>query len=415
MNGRKHALHELYTDIGAQRERFARLRDGLLEMGHPADRIRYYSAPGRTELGGNHTDHQNGHVLAAAVNIDMAAAAVPTDRPLIRIYSDTYAPVLVSLDDLSPREEEREHSPSLVRGIAEALRQRGYHVGGFDLVMHSQVPRGSGLSSSAAFEVLIGTVMNGLYCGGALTAVELAQIGQWAENVYFGKPCGLMDQMASSVGDVVAIDFADPARPVIRKVALDLREKGYALAIIRCGDDHADLTDAYGAIPAELGAVAAFFGKRTVLEIPREDFLAALPQLREVVGDRAVLRTFHIWADDARAVRQAEALERDDMPAYFRLVRESGESSWMLLQNVVPPNDAKKQGLAFTLGLCRQLLGDRGACRVHGGGFAGTVQAYVPLAEAETFRTRIDAVLGEGACMLLTIRSVGGAELEADL
>ena len=408
----KQELGMLYGNTAAAKARYQALAAQLCRLGHPAEAIRYFSAPGRTELGGNHTDHQNGHVLAAAVDIDMAAAAVPTGDRRIRILSDTHNAVSLELDGFAPKAEERDHSPSLIRGIAAALRERGFAPGGFDMVMNSQVPTGSGLSSSAAFETLIGTVMNGLFCDGRLNAVELAQIGQWAENVFFGKPCGLMDQMASSVGGVVAIDFADPAAPKVRQIALSLEAQGYALAIIRSGDSHADLTDAYGAIPQELGQVAAFFGKKSVLELDRARVMAALPQLREAVGDRAILRTFHVWDDDARAVQMADALERNDFAAYLRLVRESGESSWRYLQNVVAPGDPKRQGVAFALALCGRLLGQRGAFRVHGGGFAGTIQAYVPLERAGQFRQEIDAVLGEGACMLLRIRRVGGAELQ---
>lgn len=394
-----------------QRARFENLAQSLRAQGHPDGRIRFFSAPGRTELGGNHTDHQNGHVLAAAVDIDMAAAAIAVPGSVIRMRSEGFAPICVDLRELSPQPEEAGSSAALVRGVAAALIARGYPVGGFELAMDSQVPPGSGLSSSAAFEILLGTVMNGLFCGGAVDPVTLAQIGQWAENVYFDKPCGLMDQMACSVGGAVAIDLKDPQRPVLRRMQAPLEAHGYALAILRCGDDHADLTDEYGAIPRELGALAAYFGETSVLRLDRARVLQELPALRRAVGDRAILRTFHVWADDERVPLQARALERGDFQSYLELVRKSGESSWMYLQNVVAPGSSRAQGLAFTLALCRQLLGEKGACRVHGGGFAGTAQAYVPLAQAESFRRGIDAALGEGACMLVGIRPVGGTEL----
>lgn len=410
----KTKLTTLYHNAHAQRRRYQVLRDRLLELRHTPEEIRYFSAPGRTELGGNHTDHQNGHVLAASVDIDMAAAAAPNEDGMIRVYSDSYAPVYVELSDLSPHPAETTHSASLVRGIAANLTNRGYTVGGFDLMMSSDVPPGSGLSSSAAFEVLMGTVMNELFCDGRLTAVEVAQIGQWAENVYFDKPCGLMDQLACACGGVIAVDLKDPKQPVIDQLQVSLEQAGYALAIIRCGDDHADLTDDYGAIPVELGGIAAFYGKKNVLELDRARVLADLPQLRKELGDRAVLRMLHVWADDERAGQQAKALADGAWDRYLRLVRESGESSWMYLQNVLSSKDPARQSLAMTLALCRQLLDGQGAYRVHGGGFAGTAQAYVPLERAEDFRRGIDGVLGSGACMLLSIRGFGGVEVVPD-
>lgn len=407
----KQNASNLYTDLSAQKARYARLRDRLLELRHKAEEIRYFSAPGRTELGGNHTDHQNGHVLAAAVNLDMAAAAAPNGENVIRVFSDSYAPFYVNLDNLMPQPQEKASSAGLVRGIAANLSNRGFRIEGFDLMMSSDVPTGSGLSSSAAFEVLLGTVMNELFCGGLLTAVEIAQIGQWAENVYFDKPCGLMDQLASSVGGVVAIDLNDPKAPQIEKLFVSPERAGYALAILRCGGDHADLTDDYAAIPNELGHLASECGAKTVLALDREKVMAELPYLRRTVGDRAILRMFHVWADDARARQQADALRSDDWGTYLRLVRESGESSWMYLQNVISSKDPARQSLGFTLALCRELLQGKGAYRVHGGGFAGTCQAYVPLDQAESFRTAIDAVLGVGACMLLRFRDTGGCEV----
>lgn len=407
-------LTTLYPDADRQRARYGALRDRLLELRHAPEEIRYFSAPGRTELGGNHTDHQNGHVLAASVNIDMAAACAENGDGVIRVFSDSYAPIYVELSDLTPQPGEKARSAALIRGIAANIVSRGYTVGGFDLMMTSDVPPGSGLSSSAAFEVLLGTVMNELFCGGSLTAVEIAQIGQWAENVYFDKPCGLMDQLACACGGVIGVDLSDPKQPVIRQLQVSLERAGYALAIIRCGDDHADLTDDYGAIPVELGHIAAVYDKTSVLALDRAAVLRDLPQLHKRVGDRAILRMLHIWDDDQRAAQQAEALAVGDWDSYLRLVRESGESSWMYLQNVLSSKDPAHQSLAFTLALCRQLLEGRGACRVHGGGFAGTAQAYVPLDMADSFRRSVDRVLGAGACMLLSIRAYGGTELTFD-
>lgn len=409
----KWKLKDLYagTDVERQRARYLVLRDRLVEMGHDVEKVRFFSAPGRTELGGNHTDHQRGHVLAASVDLDMASAVAENADNVIRVFSDSYAPFSVELDELSIRPEEAGKSAALVRGIAANLSNLGYRIGGFDLTMTSDVPGGSGLSSSAAFEVLLGTVMNALFCGDKLTAVEIAKIGQWAENVYFDKPCGLMDQLACALGGVAAIDLKDPAQPVIRQILFSFEQAGYALAILRCGGSHEDLTEDYAAIPRELGQLASLLGKTSVLDLDREAVLADLPRLRRDAGDRAVLRMFHIWAENKRAAQQAEALEKGELDRYFRLVKESGESSWMYLQNVLSSGDPARQSLGVTLALCRELLGEQGAYRVHGGGFAGTAQAYVPLSMADEFKRKIERVLGAGACMLLRIRPIGGAEL----
>jgi len=372
-----------------------------------------FSAPGRTEIGGNHTDHQHGHVLAAGVDLDILAAVTVNQSGMIRLQSQGYPLMVVDLGELTPKKEEENTSPALIRGVCAKFAALGCPLQGvgLDVYMTSNVPGGSGLSSSAAFEVLIGTMLNELFFGGRCSAVEIAQIGQYAENVFFGKPCGLMDQTASSVGGVVAIDFADPAQPVVEQVTVDLEKEGYALCIINSGAGHADLTGEYAAITDELAAVSAYFGKKVLREIPEADFYAALPQVRQVAGDRGVLRAVHFYAEDRRAVAEKEALRSGDFQAFLALVRESGRSSACYLQNVIPTGQTKEQALMVTVALAEHLLGGRGAARVHGGGFGGTAQAFVPLDLLDTFKAGMEAVLGEGSCHVVTIRPVGGVKL----
>lgn len=367
-----------------------------------------FSAPGRTEISGNHTDHQHGCVLAAAVNLETVAQVEMNGTDLIRVQSEGYPPVEVVLNDFTVHEEEKNTTAALIRGVAAAFYQRGAELRGFDAKVHSTVLPGSGLSSSAAFEVLIGTICNELFFGKQLNAVEIAQIGQYAENVYFGKPCGLMDQTASSVGGMVCIDFADPAAPVVEKIDFDFTAAGHALCIIDSGADHADLTEEYAAIPGELKRVCQFFGKDVLREIPEADFLGALPQLRHQVPDRAILRAVHFYQENSRVQRQAQALRDGDFDAFLRLVSESGRSSWMYLQNITPAGATEHQDVAVALALCDTLLRGRGAFRVHGGGFAGTVQAFVPLEMLDSFKEGMERVLGEGKCHVLSIRSEGG-------
>lgn len=371
-----------------------------------------FSAPGRTEISGNHTDHQHGCVLAAAVNLETVAEVIVLDDPVIIIHSEGYAPVEINLNDLNVHPEEANTTKALVRGVAAAFRQRGAELKGLLAKVRSTVLPGSGLSSSAAFEVLMGTIFNELFFGGKLSPVEIAQIGQYAENVYFGKPCGLMDQTASSVGGMVYIDFADPAKPVVEKLDFDFAKAGHALCIIDSGADHADLTDEYAAIPGELKQVCAFFGKEVLRDIPEEAFFSALPELRHKVSDRAILRAIHFYQENKRVQRQAQALREGDFETFLRLVTESGRSSWMYLQNITPAGAIEHQDVAVALALCDTLLQGRGAYRVHGGGFAGTVQAFVPLDMLDGFKTGTERVLGAGRCHVLSIRSQGGIRVE---
>ena len=369
------------------------------------------SAPGRTEICGNHTDHQHGRVLAGAVDVDFLACAAKNGTSKIRFQSEGWPMVEVELDELIPKTAERESTAALVRGMAGLVKERGFDVSGFDVYAASEVLPGSGLSSSAACEVLLGVIENRLFCGDALDAVTIAQLGQRAENVYFGKPSGLMDQTASSVGGAVVIDFADPASPIVRSVKVDLEALGYALCIIDSGASHAALTGEYASIPEEMGAVAEFFGKKVLREVDEAALLRALPELRKSAGDRAVLRALHFFADDRRAAEEADALERGDMDAFLALVRESGRSSWELLQNITPTGASREQAMAVALTVAGRALGGRGACRVHGGGFAGTIQAFVPLDMLEGFQREVEAVLGKGSCKALSIRPVGGTVL----
>ena len=371
---------------------------------------RYFSAPGRTEIGGNHTDHQRGRVLAAAVNLDTVAAVRANGTGTIRILSKGYPMSEVNISELTPVESEINTTPALIRGVAARFAQMGCAVGGFDAYCESTVLPGSGLSSSAAYEVLIGTIINHLFYKGRASQPEIAMIGQYAENVFFGKPCGLMDQTASAVGNLVTIDFFDKDYPVIKPVDFDFASCGHALCIIDSGADHADLTDEYAAVPGEIKAIAAFFGKDVLTQIDEADFYAAIPTLRKACGDRAVLRAVHFYQDNARVPKQVEALENDDFDTFLKLIKESGYSSYMYLQNVIPAGYKQHQDVAVALALCEHYLMGRGAYRVHGGGFAGTVQAFVPFDILDSFVAGIDAALGAGACHVLSIRPQGGVE-----
>ncbi len=371
-----------------------------------------FSAPGRTEISGNHTDHQRGCVLAAAVNLETEADVVLNGSHFIRVQSEGYPLVEINLNDLTIHDDEKNSTAALIRGVAAAFAQRGAKLRGFDAKVRSTVLPGSGLSSSAAFEVLMGTIFNELFYDGKLTPVEIAQIGQYVENVYFGKPCGLMDQTASSVGGMVFIDFENPESPVVERIDFDFEATGHALCIIDTGGDHAGLTDEYAAIPGELKAVCTCFGKEVLRDIPEAVFLAALPKLRHRVPDRALMRAFHVYQENKRVLRLANALRNNDFEEFLSIVAASGRSSWMYLQNINPAGACEHQDVAFTLALCDTMLNGRGAYRVHGGGFAGTVQAFVPLDMLEEFKRGIEAVLGEGKCHVLSIRPDGGIRVK---
>ncbi len=392
-------------------QRLADLCDAYVERFGQPEQLALFSAPGRTEIGGNHTDHQHGRVLAGSVNLDIVAAVALNGENIIRVKSEGHPVNEVGLDVLAPLPEEVGSSNAIVRGVAARFAAMGCKLQGFNAYTRSNVLTGSGLSSSAAFEVMVGTIINHLFFENKVSAVEIAQIGQYAENVFFDKPCGLMDQTACSVGNMITIDFADPAAPVVEHIAFDFAATGHALCILDSGASHADLTDEYAAIPAEMRSICRLLGKEYLRDIPEETFYAAIPAIREQVGDRALLRAMHFYADNARVPRQVEALKRGDFDEFLRLVNESGNSSWLYLQNVVPAGYKEHQEVALTLALCQRLLGGRGACRVHGGGFAGTVQAFVPVDLLPTFIEGTEAVLGKGACHVLSIRPEGGVQL----
>lgn len=369
------------------------------------DKVYHFSAPGRTEIGGNHTDHQHGCVLAAAVDMETTAEVRLNGTNTIRVDSEGYKPVEIDLNDLAAKETEKNTTAALIRGVAAAFAQRGYKLVGFDVKVRSTVLPGSGLSSSAAFEVLIGRILNGLFANNAVSAIEIAQIGQYAENVYFGKPSGLMDQMASSVGGLVFIDFATPTQPTVEKSDYDFAHCGYTLCIIDSGADHADLTVEYAAIPTEMKSVAAYFGKTVLRDVDERDFYARLAEVRKAAGDRAVLRAMHFFDENRRVQMQVRALRNDNFAAFLNYVNESGNASWELLQNITPLGATAHQEMALTLALCRKLLGGEGAVRVHGGGFAGTALAFVPNDGFEDFKTAVEATLGVDCCHRIKIEN----------
>lgn len=374
--------------------------------------ISVFSAPGRTEIGGNHTDHQHGRVLAASINLDVIAVASKNADTAVRVKSEGFDADEIDISQTKAVPGEKNCSSSLLRGICARFLQKGYPVGGFNAYTTSNVLTGSGLSSSAAFEVLIGTLLNVLYAGGKETALSIAQIGQYAENVYFGKPCGLMDQAASSVGGFIQIDFKEKERPEVQKIDFDFAKSGYVLCIIDTKGNHSDLTPDYAAIPAEMKAVAACFGKEVLREVDEAEFFSHLAEVREKTGDRAALRAIHFFGDNARVLEETTALRQGDFSRFQELIIESGNSSYQYLQNVFSPAHPEQQGVSLALALCERLLKNRGgAWRVHGGGFAGTVQAFVPLDYLPEFIEKMEAVTGKGSCHSLRIRPVGGTQI----
>lgn len=396
-------------NVAAQTERYKKLAARFAEAFPAQGAPRFFSAPGRTEISGNHTDHQSGRVLAASVNLDTIAAARENGGSVVNIHSEGYAPISVDLANLSPLAEETGTTAGIVRGCAAYMREAGFAVGGFDATVTSTVFSGSGLSSSAAFEILINKIFDCLFNAGDLDAALSARIAQKSENNFFGKPSGLMDQTASSVGGMVAIDFEKPEAK-IEALNYDFAAKGYELAIIGTGSSHDDLTDAYAAIPREMREVAAAFGEERLRPVSPEAFYAKLPELYGKVSDRAILRAMHFFDENERVPQQVEALRNDDLPRFLRLVIESGESSWKLLQNIYATES--EQSLAIALALTARILKDcGGAWRVHGGGFAGTILAFVPHAKMPEYREKLDAVFGKGACVPLQIRPVGAAEV----
>lgn len=397
-----------HTEVEQKRERLANLMDAYGKKFGKNESVSLFSSPGRTEMGGNHTDHQHGCVLAGPVNLDMMACAGANGTMTACIYSEGYPAIEVDLTELTPQSAETGTSAALVRGIASRLHDMGHPIGGFNACVDSTVLGGSGLSSSAAYEVLIGIIFNHLFCDDTIDPITIAQIGQYAENTFFGKPCGLMDQLACAVGGIISIDFNDPSVPDVRQIHYDLRASGHVLCIIDSGADHADLTDEYAAVSEEMRAVAAYFGKKVLRDVDEKAFWANLKALRAQTGDRAVLRAMHFFADNQTALHEAQALEQDDFTRFLALVNQSGQSSATQLQNLSCASRPQEQAVPFAISLAKHLLAGAGAVRVHGGGFAGTIQAYVPVWFQDTFRSGMEAALGEGCCHFLWIRQQGG-------
>ena len=405
------ALRYLYGDaLESQKQKYIALTNAFESAFGESDDAVLFSAPGRSEIGGNHTDHQLGRVLAATVTMDTRAVVAPRADNIVRIHSQGYTPLCVSLDHLSPDSTEENASEALVRGIAERFMQTGRSIGGFDAVTASDVPKGSGLSSSAAFSILVSTIFSELYNEGQITPVEQALASKYAENRHFGKPSGLMDQLACAVGGFVAIDFEQPEEPKIEKIDCDLSALGYGICIVNCGGNHADLTHEYAAVTKDMSEVAQYFGKTVLREVDESAFYAALGQLRKSVSDRAILRAMHFFGDNARVPHQAEALKNKDIETFRQLINDSGKSSFMLLQNVCP-TDSSERGLALALALSERMLAGKGAWRVHGGGFAGTILALVPLETMPAYQAEMERVFGQGCCYRFAVRPVGGVKI----
>lgn len=381
-------------------------------FGGIGDGFRVFSAPGRTEVGGNHTDHNNGKVLAASVNLDVIAIAEPIEVMKIALKSEGYDESIINIDELGVVESEKNTADALIRGVAAGFKKYGYKIGGFKAYTTTDVLKGSGLSSSAAFEVLVGTIMNKLYNGGQIDSVRIAQIAQYAENEYFGKPSGLMDQMASAVGGFVAIDFQETKSPVIENIDVRISDFKHALCIVDTKGDHADLTADYASIPQEMKAIAQYFSCPTLRSICRDDVILNIAILREKYGDRAVLRALHFFEENNRVDKLVHALKKGDFEAFLCSIKESGDSSYKYLQNIFTVNDITHQGLGLGLNIADKALARKGACRVHGGGFAGTIQAFVPYELLQSFIMDMEKVFGAGSCYVLTIRPVGGVEVD---
>ncbi len=408
------AFEKLYgaKAVEAQRARYLKATEEFKKLYPNRTEVEIFSAPGRSEVGGNHTDHQHGCVLAAAVNLDVISITAFHEDGVIRLKSEGHDADHVELNDLSVQSGEYGTSEAIIRGVAAKFTEMGAKIGGFDAYTTSDVLSGSGLSSSAAFENLLGTMIDVHYNGGRAGAVEIAKIGQYAENVYFGKKSGLMDQMVSSVGGFVFIDFENTDDPVIKKVGCDFEKAGYRLCITDTKGSHADLIDDYSAVPTEMNAVAAYFGKPYLRGVDESEFIAAIPELRKKVSDRAVLRAAHFFNDNRNAGDEAAALEAGDLGKFLDIVKKSGNSSYKLLQNIYSCHKPEEQGLSIGLWASERVLNGRGAVRVHGGGFAGTIQAFVPVDAAEEYRAEMDRIFGGGSCLMLRVRPVGGVRLD---
>ena len=397
--------------VKAQHERYLSLAEDFAALFGEDRAARMFSAPGRTEVGGNHTDHNHGRVLAAGINLDAIAIAAKNDENIVRVKSRGYDMDVCDITDLEIKEDEKGHSPALVRGMCAGFKKYGYKIGGFDACTMSSVLSGSGLSSSAAYEVLVGTMLNYLYNDGQVDAITIAKIAQYAENVYFDKPCGLMDQMACSVGGFVTIDFNNPSEPIVNEVKFDFASSGHSLCIVDTKGSHSDLTDDYAAIRSEMEAVAGCFGKNVLREVNEDEFKKNIPSVRAKVGDRAVLRALHFFADNARVLKEVDALKKGDFEEFKSYILESGDSSYKYNQNVFSVKKPLEQPVSLALAISESILKGKGAWRVHGGGFAGTIQAFVPNEILADYKNAMESIFGEGSCYVLIIRPVGGVEI----
>lgn len=406
-------LKEIYVDTGViayQTERYQKAIEKYVELYGEQD-IELYSAPGRSEVGGNHTDHQHGEVLAASINLDAIAVASKSEENVIKLLSDGYPMITVDLSDLEVRKSEEGTSAGLIRGMAYGLKKNGHKIGGFQAFVTSDVLNGAGMSSSAAFEVLVGTILSGLYNDMTISSVEIAQVAQYSENVYFGKPCGLMDQMACSVGGLIHIDFADPQNPIVEKVDVDFSAYQHSLCITDTKGSHADLTDEYAAIPQEMKKVAEFFGKEFLREVEPGEFYKNISRIRPKCGDRPVLRALHFFEEEKRVELEVAALREGNFQGFLENVQASGNSSFKYLQNIYSNKDVQNQSVAMGLAVSDSILPGHGVSRVHGGGFAGTIQAFVADDFVETYRDMLDSVYGEGSCHVLKVRPFGGIKV----
>lgn len=404
-------IKEIYVDeqrVPYNRERYIRAIDRFTELFPSEKEIEIYSAPGRSEVCGNHTDHQNGMVLATSINLDAIAIVAKAEEPVIRLVSGDFPMEEVDVADLSMKEEEQSTTTALIRGVAAGMKERGHKVGGFTAYITSDVLMGAGMSSSAAFESLIGTILSGLYNDMKVSSIEIAQIGQYAENIYFGKPCGLMDQMACSVGGMIFIDFKEKEHPEVRQVHTDFEKAGLSLCIVDTKGSHADLTPDYAAVPAEMNQVAQALGREHLREVPRETFFKELPKLWKETSGRAVLRAIHFYEEEERVLRGVKSLEESDYPGFLSVIRASGDSSAKYLQNIYSPKDVDSQNVTVALAVSESILGENGVCRVHGGGFAGTIQAFVKNEAVAAYKEQIEAIYGDDSCHVLKVRLQGG-------
>lgn len=407
-------LKAVYVTDDAVKSQIPRYVETLNDFGelYGWDRdVSIMSAPGRTEVCGNHTDHNNGKVLAASINLDAIAVVSKADGDTIRVKSKGHRMNVVDLNDLTPDESKFGDSTALVQGVAAGIKNLGYNIGAFDACTTSDVMGGSGLSSSAAFEVLLGSIFSHTFNDGKISAVDIAKVAQYSENVFFGKPCGLLDQMASSVGSFVTIDFESTENPVIKKIDFDFSKSGHSLCIVDTGGNHSDLTDDYAAVRGEMEAVAKAMGKSVLRETTYEDFMANLPKITQQVNDRAILRAIHFYYENMRVDNAIAALENNDFEAFKEIIIDSGNSSYMLNQNVYSPKNPTEQKLSLALAISKELLAGKGAWRVHGGGFAGTIQAFVPNDMLNDYKSAIERVFGDGSCHVLIIRPVGGTQV----